>query len=83
MPNEVCGRCGLKHAPPIDCVAALRENLRQLLLRIGDIGTCSSCGARIYWLKHLNGARAPYTESGLIHFADCPNADQHRRKHAG
>jgi len=55
-------------------------------------GTCRSCGREIVWMKTKNGKNIPVNaetwepgdelfEPGrhVAHFADCPNADQHRR----
>lgn len=41
---------------------------------------CSSCGARVWFLKHANGRTGVYTDRGLSHFADCPKASSHRPK---
>ena len=58
------------------------------------ITRCSSCRARIIWLKTAKGGNMPvdadtvepddteYDPEGdhVSHFATCPNADQHRKK---
>lgn len=52
--------------------------------------TCTSCGAPIAWIVTPGGKRMPIALRGATrnlvgelegesHFADCPNADQHRR----
>jgi hypothetical protein len=77
MPKQpLCDRCKLPHPPLLDCVEAMAANLRTLLLRVGTIDKCVKCGATIYWLRHLSGKSAPYNEAGLIHFADCPFAEE-------
>lgn len=55
--------------------------------------SCRSCGQKIYWVSHPSSGRnhpvsiehedaeAPTSlleGQGISHFADCPNADQHR-----
>jgi hypothetical protein len=55
---------------------------------------CRSCGQLIYWAPHPASGRAHPVSvddddaveptgllegKGISHFADCPNADQHRR----
>jgi hypothetical protein len=57
----------------------LRENIVKLLTQIGDKGKCRGCGAEIYWVTHKNGKKAPYTSSGLNHFADCPKAGDFKK----
>jgi hypothetical protein len=43
-----------------------------LLLKIGNVDKCPDpCGKTIYWVRHVTGSKAPYTESGLLHFLDC------------
>lgn len=60
-------------------VNQLRQNLTNILNQVGDPGTCKGCGAALYWVKHKNGKKVPYTESGLNHFVDCPAADRFRK----
>lgn len=54
--------------------------------------TCSSCGAAIAWIVTAGGRRMPISlrtvtlnvlgeREGESHFADCPNADAHRKAH--
>lgn len=54
------------------------DRVRALLKIVGDESTCRSCSRTIYWVKTRNGKRAPYTDQGISHFADCPNAAKHR-----
>lgn len=57
-----------------------RKNIQSLFQTIGaDRGACKSCGATIHWVLTKNGKRAPFTAEALNHFADCPNAQQHRK----
>ena len=43
-----------------------------LLYGIADESRCDGCNERIFWLKHKNGKKAPYTIAGLNHFLDRP-----------
>jgi len=45
-----------------------------LVRPVGDRGKCKGCGKEIWWVKHRNGAKAPYTGEGINHFIDCPKA---------
>lgn len=61
-------------------IAFLEGNIARLLNTIGDKGTCKGCGATIWWVHHpKTGKGAPYTERGLNHFGDCPNAQNFRK----
>lgn len=57
----------------------LKSNIVKLLNQVGQPGKCSGCGKKIWWVTHLNGNTAPYTEEGLNHFADCPKAQSFRK----
>lgn len=57
-------------------VEYLRANIARLLPLIGDEGECKGCSARIWWVRHKNGKVAPYTDTGLNHFADCKVANR-------
>lgn len=57
----------------------LHENIRRFLANVGNKGTCTGCGRDIWWVDHSNGKKAPYTEEGLNHFADCPEAARFKR----
>ena len=52
----------------------LLSNINILLSHVGDLASCRGCGKAIFWVRHKNGKRAPYTPEGLNHFADCPQA---------
>ena len=70
--TQNCEKCGLVHPPLVECLAAVQTIMKGLLLKIGTIDRCPApCGKTIYWVRHLSGSRAPYSETGLIHFADC------------
>lgn len=43
--------------------------------RVGDLGTCRSCGAEVVWVANpKTGKRPPYNRDGISHFATCPQA---------
>jgi hypothetical protein len=69
----------LPHAPLVDCLDAQKQVLIDLLFKIADHSDCKGCGAKVFWLTHKNGKKAPYTEAGLNHFADCPAADRFKK----
>lgn len=80
MRTPLCEKCKLPHPPLVDCVEAQAQQMKKLLLLIGDVGQCSRCHATIFWLRHSNGKAAAYTEAGLNHFVDCPYADEFKTK---
>lgn len=43
-------------------------------------GRCSTCRADVHWRMTGSGKRAPYNPDGTSHFANCPQASQHRRR---
>lgn len=50
-------------------------------------GTCSACGVPMEWWRTPQGKLAPLTAVGFSdhfqsHFADCPKAEQFRKKKA-
>jgi hypothetical protein len=64
-------------------VAGLRSNIKTLYGHLGfEQGNCRACGRLIWWGVTKAGKRAPYTADALNHFADCPGADQFRKKKA-
>jgi hypothetical protein len=69
-PAPTCPTCKLVHPPLVECVEAMRQATKKLLLNCGQVDRCD-CGATIFWLTHLTGKKAPYTEAGLVHFIDC------------
>ena len=40
---------------------------------------CRSCSRPIWFLIMPSGKRAPYTDSAISHFTDCPSAKKHKR----
>ena len=77
--SRICPSCKIPHPEPEACVEALQKALSSLVMRVGQMGFCSACGAGVYWITHLNGKRAPYTQAGFNHFIDCPRAEQFRK----
>jgi len=57
----------------------MQAALVALVKTAGTEGTCSGCGAPIYWIRHANGKNTPYTPHGLNHFIDCPKAKEFKR----
>jgi hypothetical protein len=45
------------------------------------VKACKSCGAGIYWIRTAAGKAMPCDPDGTSHFASCPQADQHRKRH--
>lgn len=81
---------GRSHSPSCSKDAALDDSrvywlrlLESVLQFAGDQARCSGCRQSIFWLVHTNGAKAPYSISGLNHFADCPVAGRFRNKKGG
>jgi hypothetical protein len=59
--------------------AEVENRIRALFNLMGNHPReCKSCGAPIYWITTKAGRRMPITQMGISHFADCPNANQHR-----
>lgn len=61
----------------------LLRNVRALLGRVGQLGTCRGCKAEVYWVRHRDGAVACYEADGSNHLQECPYADRYRRKEGG
>lgn len=41
--------------------------------------SCMSCGRAIFWIETKSGKKMPVNADTFeSHFADCPNADEHR-----
>jgi len=49
------------------------DNVRRLLEAVGTQGACEGCGAKIFWVMHKNGRRAPYTFMAANHYRECPD----------
>ena len=58
----------------------LRSNIQKLLNTVGRESECKGCGKKIWWVMTKNNRAAPYTETALNHFADCPKAAEFRAK---
>lgn len=54
------------------------ERIKDLVKAVGQEGQCRGCGRKIWWIVTKNGKKAPYTDEGLNHFADCPKANEFR-----
>lgn len=65
----------------LDVPARLRANIRALfkVLAVRE-STCKACGAAIFFVKTPAEKWLPYTADALPHFADCPKADDFRRR---
>jgi len=57
----------------------IAEHVKPLLTSVGDETTCKGCGAKIYFIKHKNGKKAPYSVIGQSHFIDCSQAKQFKK----
>lgn len=61
-----------------------QKNLLALLKNCAvEARPCRACGATLYMVVHANGKKAPYTEAGVNHFIDCPQAGRFRRNGGG
>lgn len=57
------------------------EEIESRIRKLGtDIVKCGKCGQEIFFLRTKNGKAMPTTLKLLSHFADCPNADDFRKK---
>ena len=45
-----------------------------------EIRPCKACAATLYFVRTNLGVVIPYSEAGISHFIDCPNADQFSRR---
>lgn len=76
--NDILGHA---HMLGVDCDCHVPPPMGELLRKFAQrLTKCQACRAEIYLVRHLNGKVAPYTPAGLIHFVDCPKAEQFRRK---
>lgn len=74
MRTPICPTCKHPHPPLVECLAVLQAAVKALMIKVGYVDKCR-CGATMFWITHITGKKAPYTEAGLIHFVDCPFAD--------
>jgi hypothetical protein len=61
-------------------LGAARALIAALLTHVGEGNFCRGCQAPIWWVEHKNGKLVPYDETGINHFATCPQREQFRRK---
>lgn len=79
-PPVLCRLCQLPHAVGVFCVYAQQVAMKKLLQKIAEkFCLCDACRVQLYFVRHANGALAPYTEAGLNHFIDCPDRDNFTR----
>lgn len=45
----------------------------------GQPVNCKGCSQLIYWIRHANGAKAPYDANGCNHFITCPRRADFKR----
>lgn len=64
---------------PREEIRRLEKNILFVLGHVGDRGVCRSCGAAIFWVRSRGGKPMPLNRDGSSHFADCPNAEAHRK----
>ena len=57
----------------------LKLNIERLLKQVGNKGRCIGCGAAVWWVNHKDKRKFPYTETGLLHFSNCPDAKDFKR----
>lgn len=63
--------------------ALLDRNMRALLDKIAvEARPCKACGAMLWFVKHVGGAKAPYTADGTNHFQGCTHPERFSRKAA-
>jgi len=48
--------------------------------RVGELGTCRSCGAEVVWVVMPSGKRPPFNKDGVSHFATCPQSTSWKGK---
>jgi len=56
------------------------DRLKKMLVIVGRPGRCKGCNQAIYWVTTRRDSLLPYTEEGIAHFADCPDANKFRKK---
>lgn len=60
---------------------ATRERVRNLYALLGlKSRPCTKCGRMIWLSMGARGRVMPFTDDAVSHFADCPRADEFRRK---
>jgi hypothetical protein len=62
---------------------AYKDRLRKLLELVSEeTRPCKACGTELFFVRHRNGMRAPYTADGVNHFINCPSAEEFRKQKA-
>ena len=49
------------------------------IAKIGNVGRCRSCNARIVWCTTTSGKRAPVNPNGISQLRHVPDANDHRQ----
>lgn len=58
----------------------LRTNVETILRNTAEeIRPCKACETLLFFVKHRNGNRAPYTADGTNHFTNCPQAEAFKK----
>lgn len=61
----------------------LAANLEDVLEKTAEfIRPCRACSVKIYFVRHKNGALAPYTFEGVNHYKNCTNPEAFGKKKA-
>lgn len=56
------------------------DNAIRTFRAISDEGVCRSCKSPVWWVVTKTGRKMPISQETLAsHFADCPNANAHRK----
>ena len=55
------------------------DRIINLLNMLANPTHCKSCQATIWWVQTRSGKNMPVNNKGESHFADCPNANFHRK----
>lgn len=90
MALPTCSLCGHAHEDnpgALECVLSLKTTIRNILTRVADRPPIpcegkargGTCDVVVYMIRHANGAWTPYTETGVNHFANCPDRELFRR----
>lgn len=75
-PSENGGAASLQreNIPPIE------ERMKRLLIDAAQLRRpCKRCGVTLYFVRHSTGNLVPYTEEGINHFLNCPQASEFRQ----
>lgn len=62
-------------------VLALENNMEMILDQVAvEVRPCKACNVKLWFVRTKAGKILPLRYDGTSHFADCPKADQFRRK---